>query len=161
MRMARKKISVWFYLAGILAGIGMFCASILLVSYGKQASAPAEPRPTAIITIIFAPTSTPTLPAGFLITPTATPDNGVVIGGIGKGLYVQISGTGGDGLRLRATASTSGEIRFLGYESEVFLVTDGPKNADGYIWWYLTAPYDESRSGWAVAEYLAPIQIQP
>jgi hypothetical protein len=62
---------------------------------------------------------------------------------------------------LRATASTSGEIRFLGYESEVFLVTDGPKNADGYIWWYLTAPYDESRSGWAVADYLAPIEIQP
>jgi hypothetical protein len=157
---SKRRISIWFYLAGVLAGAGLFCASIVFLVLAKPAAAPTGPEPTAIITLILAPTSTQTLPANLF--PTATPTaQSVVIGGIGKGLYVQISGTGGDGLRLRSSASISSDVRFIGYESEVFLVTDGPQNADGYVWWYLTAPYDESRSGWAAATYLAPLEIQP
>ncbi len=157
---AKRRISVWIYLAGVLAGAGLFCGSIVLLVLAKPAVAPGGPEPTAIITLIPAPTSTQTLPANLFPTPTTTAQS-VVIGGIGKGLYVQISGTGGDGLRLRSSASTSSEVRFIGYESEVFLVTDGPQNADGYVWWYLTAPYDETRSGWAAANYLAPLELQP
>jgi len=33
-------------------------------------------------------------------------------------------------------------------------VVDGPEQADGFIWWYLEAPYDTSRSGWAASQYL-------
>lgn len=159
--MVTRRLRIWFYLGGALAGMGLFCGLIVILLLVKPAAAPAGPEPTAVITLIPAPTATWTVQANLFSNPTLTPESGAVIGGIGKGLYVQISGTGGDGLRLRATASTSGEVRFLGYESEVFLVTDGPKNADGYIWWYLTAPYDESRSGWAVADYLTTIVIQP
>ena len=31
----------------------------------------------------------------------------------------------------------------------MFLVEDGPQEVDGYIWWFLQAPYDETRNGWA------------
>jgi len=36
-------------------------------------------------------------------------------------------------------------------------VRDGPQEADGYTWWYLVAPYDENRAGWAASEFLAAI----
>jgi len=79
----------------------------------------------------------------------------------GAGIYVQISGTGGDGLRLRQQPGTGSEVMFMGYEAEVFKVMDGPKEQDGYIWWYLTAPYDESRSGWAASNFLTVIELSP
>lgn len=73
---------------------------------------------------------------------------------------MQISGTGGDGLRLRTGAGLDNEVGFLGLEAEVFQIIDGPQEADGYTWWLLEAPYDEGqqRRGWAVANYLASIQ---
>jgi hypothetical protein len=72
--------------------------------------------------------------------------------------YVQITGTGGDGLRLRTEAGLGSEVRFLGLEDEVFLIQDGPQNADGYVWWYLVAPFDETRRGWAVSNFLQVVQ---
>jgi len=76
-------------------------------------------------------------------------------GTIALNTYVQITGTGGDGLRLRASPGLASDPLFFGNESEVFLVTGGPEQADGYTWWYLTAPYDQTRAGWAVASFLA------
>jgi hypothetical protein len=76
---------------------------------------------------------------------------------IGIGGYVQISGTEGDGLRIRSSVGLNGDTVFRGEESEVFVVRDGPQEADGYAWWYLVAPYDETRAGWAVADYLAVV----
>lgn len=74
------------------------------------------------------------------------------------GAFVQVSGTGGDGLRLRAEPSLDGEVRFLGLESEVFRVEDGPEEVDGYTWWYMVAPYDDSVNGWGVSNFLAVVQ---
>jgi hypothetical protein len=70
---------------------------------------------------------------------------------------VQISGTDGEGLRIRSQPSLNGEPVFLGYDSEVFIVQDGPREADGYTWWYLVAPYDDTRAGWAAANFLSYI----
>ena len=42
---------------------------------------------------------------------------------------------------------------FLAYDSEVFVIQDGPREVDGYVWWYLVAPYDETRVGWAAADF--------
>ncbi len=74
------------------------------------------------------------------------------------GVYVQITGTNGDGLRIRSAPGVSSTPLFLGMDSEVFLVKDGPREADGYTWWFLTAPYDTNRSGWAAASYLSLVQ---
>ena len=70
---------------------------------------------------------------------------------------MQISGTEGEGLRIRSTPGLNGETVFRGEESEVFVVRDGPQTADGYTWWYLVAPYDETRAGWAAADFLAVV----
>ena len=45
-------------------------------------------------------------------------------------------------------------IAFLGVESEVFELGNGPNEVDGYEWWYLVNPYNPEKSGWAVANYL-------
>ena len=42
-------------------------------------------------------------------------------------------------------------------DAEVFMVRDGPQTADGYTWWYLVAPYDETRAGWAAADFLVVV----
>ena len=64
--------------------------------------------------------------------------------------------------RRRACASARRRVRtretvFVGEEEEIFLVKDGPQQADGYTWWYLVAPYDETRAGWAAADFLAAV----
>ncbi|MDI6768776.1 MAG: hypothetical protein QMD04_03785 [Anaerolineales bacterium] len=110
------------------------------------------PAPTSTPRYV-APTPTPPLPAAssFVVTPTPLPGTFTV------GVYVQISGTEGQGLRLRAKPGLNSPPLFLGHDSEAFLVTDGPQQADGHTWWYLTAPYDQTRSGWAVQDYLSVI----
>ena len=77
---------------------------------------------------------------------------------INLGMYVQISGTNGEGLHLRTAPGKNSTPRFLGMEAEVFHVEDGPQYMDGFTWWYLVAPYDKNRSGWAVSNYLVIIQ---
>jgi hypothetical protein len=110
--------------------------------------------PTAILTIIPAPSSTPTPVPDAAAAATATPNGGASADGIAQGMYVQISGTGGDGLKMRSGPGVKSDTIFLGMEAEVYLVKDGPKLADGYTWWYLEAPYDSSRAGWAASKYL-------
>ncbi|HSO12586.1 MAG TPA: hypothetical protein VLT51_09440 [Anaerolineales bacterium] len=108
----------------------------------------------ADLTVIPAPTVTPN------VTPTATIDPfapSPVPTGIAIGNYAQITGTGGEGLRIRSNPGLTGEPVFLGFDSEVFLVQDGPREVDGYVWWYLVAPYDQTRAGWAAADFLSYI----
>src|SRR4030095_6053150 len=105
----------------------------------------------ADVTVIAIPPSTSSAPPTPTIDPFApTP----TAAGLAVGNYVQITGTEGQGLRIRATPGLNGEFVFLGYDSEVFLIQDGPQTVDGYVWWYLVAPYDETRAGWAAADFL-------
>lgn len=99
--------------------------------------------PTA--TVIPSPTPTP---AG-----TVTPPAGQFV----IGAYVQITGTGTDGLRIRSAPSLTSDTVFRGEESETFKIKDGPKDADGHTWWYVVAPYDDTRAGWAAADFLAVV----
>ena len=108
----------------------------------------------ADLTMIPAPTSTSSAPATATIDPFApTPaPTGIAIGN-----YVQIAGTNGEGLRIRSQPGLNGEPQFLGYDEEVFIVQDGPRQVDGFTWWYLVAPYDQTRVGWAAADFLSYI----
>ncbi len=135
----------------------LFCALALgALTLLKPAS--VGPAPTAAIIVIPAPSSTAT-PDLALATPTGTPPPEVT-GGIAVGMYVQIIGTNGEGLRLRTGPGITNEPRFLGMDAEVFKVQEGPKIADGYTWWYLVAPYDENRSGWAASDYLGLVSTE-
>lgn len=143
--------------------LGAFCVAILLMVLSLIGFGWTRPNPTefgfqpADLTVIPGPTSTPNIPAAptmdaaLLGTPTPLP------GTIAVNVYIQITGTEGEGLRFRSEPSLNGEPLFFGNDSEVFQVKDGPKQADGHTWWYLVAPYDENRAGWAVANYLAVI----
>jgi hypothetical protein len=79
-------------------------------------------------------------------------------GEIKAGDYVEIAGTGGDGLNLRTDPGLNSKVRVLGLEAEVFQVRDGPRDVEGYSWWYLVSPSDEARNGWGVANYLRGVQ---
>jgi len=146
--------------AVILSALGLACLlTVVTLGWFGLSSPPPGTDPgfaPAYLTVIPAPTSTP------IVTATATPGplSGtptVPVGVIAVGVYVQISGTGGDGLRLRSAPGLTGEQLFLGDEAEVFLVRDGPTEANGYTWWYLVAPYDEARAGWAAANFLSVV----
>ena len=104
------------------------------------------PLPTATLKI-----STPTIDPNLAASLTAQPNQ------IAINAYVQISGTGTDGLRIRSAPGLNSDTVFRGEESETFLVKDGPQQADGYTWWYVVAPYDSTRAGWAAANFLAVV----
>jgi hypothetical protein len=144
------RINIWVILVSILIAGGLIFLMGLAI-YLMPVPAPTVVDPGAALTVIPASTLTFT-PAKILetLTPTAPPS----VDGVSIGSYVQISGTEGQGLRLRSGPGTANPPRFLGMDAEVFQVKDGPKQSDGFTWWFLEAPYDPGRSGWAVSSYL-------
>ncbi len=155
--MQDKIINRWVILGAVVIGLLLLIFSLMI---GFGFTAPEQNAPdlqVAEITLIPGPTSTPRIVPTPTLDPamaTATPIPGeIAIYG-----YVQISGTGGDGLRVRSEPGLAGEQLFLGFDTELFQVTDGPVESDGYTWWYLLAPYDPTRSGWAVADFLEVVE---
>ncbi|UCH60562.1 MAG: hypothetical protein JSV61_03540 [Anaerolineales bacterium] len=148
----------------VIVGVVMLATLLFgmtLLALWVVRSGPAEPmQSTAVLQVIPLPSSTPVLPTPTLAesTPSQEVPPSPPPGVIGVGAFVQISGTGGDGLRMRNRPGLEGEVLFLGLESEVFRVVDGPQSADGYTWWFLEAPFDESVRGWAVANFLVLVQ---
>jgi hypothetical protein len=136
-------------LVAILLLIGVFSRRTL------YANPPVEPK----LTVVNRPSSTPhveippTSTIGPELPPSPTPPE-LPERDFDHGQLVTVFGTGGDGLRLRRDPDLDAAIGFLGMENEVFRVIDGPIEGDGYIWWYLVNPYEGSKSGWAVANYL-------
>lgn len=119
---------------------------------------PKIANPTAIVTVIKAPTATIIPRETWVPTATATlisepiNSNELNIGG-----YAQIYGTDGDGLRLRSGPGQNYSVNFIGLDTEVFLIIAGPEESGGFVWWHLEAPYDEARNGWAADNYLRVI----
>lgn len=143
-------LNPWVISGSIILGILLFIATLLLLWNTRTEPFPGVSS-TAIMNVIFAATDTPTpsIPTQELITTQGPSDDTISVGQL-----IQISGTGGSGLRLRFQAGLSSNVRLLGAEGENFLVMDGPQELDGYTWWYLESPEDRDRRGWAVADYL-------
>ncbi len=142
----------------VIAGV-LLCAAIIYIIQVRP-SAGINSTPVSGMTLLPPPTSTPTYSPPTLtpVPPTPTASFTPAPGQIALGVYVQIVGTGGEGLNLRAQPGLKSPSLFLGYDSEVFQITKGPQQADGYTWWYLTAPYDQARSGWAAQSFLSILQ---
>lgn len=139
----------------IVALVCLFYLFLLLngLSYRQQSSL----IPKANLTVITAGTI-PTVDINYLqVTPTQTALPFIEVNGIAVGFFIKIAGTEGVGLRIRREPGTSTEVVFLANESEVFTVVGGPVEKDGILWWQLTAPYDNSRSGWAAADFLVAL----
>ncbi|HEX7433939.1 MAG TPA: hypothetical protein VF326_09785 [Anaerolineaceae bacterium] len=153
--------NVWVWLGGIvLAGIVLVCVGLLITTIH-----PTQNKvfiySTPVVTKIPAPTFTPVLAAVTAMntpTPETSSNPSQPDGSIKVGIYVQILGTSGDGLRIRSDAGIGNSTRFIGMDSEVFLVKEGPVQADNLTWWLLEAPYDKSRTGWAAGSYLGLVK---
>jgi len=115
--------------------------------------------PQANVTIIPA-LQVPTIDTNFLIIAPTPTQSTVQTDGEAFNIesYVQITGTGGNGLRLRASPGTDADVNFIAAELEVFKIIGGPIQLGDYIWWQLIAPYDENRQGWAVSDFLSVIE---
>ena len=144
-----KRVNLWVILGGILvAGVLVVLLGVLIFFMPAPASRAGLSKVSLTVIVAPTPTLSPT-PYSATATPTAL----VSVGGISIGSYVQITGTEGEGLRLRSGPGTDSPMRFVGMDDEVFQVKDGPKQANDYTWWYLVAPYDPSRSGWAASKF--------
>ena len=83
-------------------------------------------------------------------TPTASPD-------IAIGRYVQVAGTGGYGLNLRAGPGANYARMDIALEGEVFIVVEGPTVVGGSSWWKIRDADNPQREWWAVGNFLQPI----
>jgi hypothetical protein len=159
----RRYLTPWVLLGAVGTALVFLTVTILILLASRSAPAP-KGVPTAALYVIPAPTDTLPVPTVVLL-PTATPTSEVrpppPAGVIAVGSYVEVTGTGTVGLRMRDNPGLSGETKFLGMDAEVFKITDGPREVDGYTWWHLVAPFDEARQGWAVANYLSATTNNP
>jgi hypothetical protein len=148
---ARRLFNKWVILGALVVAGLLILLTVILIGWTTTPQSLSVGFVPADLTVIPAPTATPNVTATATTDPFApTP----VPTGIAIGNYAQITGTGGEGLRIRSEPGLTGEPVFLGFDTEAFLVQDGPREADGYVWWYIVAPYDEARAGWAAADFL-------
>ncbi len=149
----RPYLNRWVII-GTLAFAGtLLLITLIVIGWTSPRFSPEVGFAPADLTMIPAPTHTPNVTAVPTNDPSITPT--LAANTIGISSYVQINGTGNDGLRIRSAPGLNTETVFRGEEAEVFVVKDGPQSADGYTWWYLVAPYDETRAGWAAADFLS------
>lgn len=146
--------------AALVIASVLLCGSLVYILVARPAAAGLDSElVNSALTVIPAPTSTPGIPPPTLTpipsTPMPTPTPGP--GELAIGVYVQIRNTGEEGLNIRAEPGLTAPVSFSGFDAEVFLVTDGPQQMDGYTWWYLTASYDVTRFGWAAQDFLEVI----
>lgn len=125
----------WAAGALLVAAALILAVWILSMSAGETETLPtaATPGPTPVVSPTVAPPAPPR----------------VQVGG-----WVRVRGTEGGDLRLRATPGLSGETLAFVQEGSLLRVLEGPVEADGYTWWRVQAPEDQT--GWAAGQWLAP-----
>ena len=150
-----EMISPWVLVGALLIACLLTSLSLAVFGLGRSKQ-PPQVQSTAIINVIPAPTFTP----GPVANVVETPGEGTSVpaGPIGEGSYVKVTGTAGNGLRLRDQPGLKGKVLLLGTEAEVFKIEDGPVEVDGYTWWYLVSPFDPDRKGWGVGDYLVVVE---
>jgi len=150
-----RVINGWVVLGSAITFAILLAIWAMVLWYFHPADDSIQPA-KAVVTVIVGPTMTP------IVTPSPTGENAGqgtdnLQSGLSVGTYVQISGTESAGLRLRIAAGIGSKTQFVALEGEVFEITAGPQEQDGYTWWYLVSPYDSSRSGWGASSFMAVI----
>lgn len=155
----KEILSARVWITAVLIAIALLILTLVYDLVARPGLPPLDLQPaSAALTIIPPPTGTPRAvpPTATPLPPTPTPIPTLQIGEFGIGVYVRVD-TGGDALRVRAEPGLNAAPLFLAFDEEVFLISDGPRQADGYTWWYLTASYDPNRVGWAAQDFLTVV----
>ncbi len=143
-------------------GLGFVVVTLVLVVLGlwalyvlRGSVVAGGPTPTPIIwTPTPAPaTATPAPTPTETAVPSPTPSPDIAIG-----RYVQVAGTGGYGLNLRAGPGENYARMDIALEGEVFIVVEGPTVVGGSSWWKIRDADNSQREWWAVANFLQPIE---
>lgn len=157
LRGVRPSAGCLWPVLGLVAGL---VAAVTLLGVGGGLLRPrlAETAPPPIVVRVPAPTETPTP------QPTSTPEITPTValqredGSFLIGDVVEVTGTDGEGVRLRTAPSLEGTIVGLGQDEEVYQILGGPTEGSGYIWWQIVKIDDPTRQGWAVATFLRLLQ---
>jgi cytoskeletal protein RodZ len=160
-RRRRVTLPPWALLAILVAIIIALCVGLVLVVRAIRGNGDETPTPapTATRTATETPTTRPPAategaPATATVPlPIGTPEATSPPTEIEPGVQVTVQGTQGQGLNLRAQATTSARIIVNAREGTVLTVVEGPEEADGYVWWKLRTPGGEE--GWGAARWLA------
>jgi hypothetical protein len=147
---------LWQGVGVILGGLTLgFLLVIVSLTRSYRIETSLEPE----ITVLVAATRTPNLIATTTQrleenqTPTGSP--GILLGAdFLVGDVVEIYGTEGQGLSIRNEPGLSATVDGYGMEGEIFEIRGGPIEMDGYVWWFLVSPYDDSKKGWGVGAFL-------
>jgi hypothetical protein len=144
----------------LIAAVILLCVLLILVVRAIRGD--GDERPTAVPTLTSqaVPTQTVSL---MTATPVVVPTNTVVLpigateepttpAEIGPGASVRVQGTAGAGLNLRQQPSTYAAVVEGLDEGTTVTVLDGPREADGYIWWLVST--DEGNEGWGAENWL-------
>ena len=103
---------------------------------------PTETPPQA------SPTAIPTF------TPKPTPNLAVAPDEITVGFYAEVANTDGIGVSLRGGPSTDNSRLFTVPEGTILLITDGPREANTFIWWQVQL--DDGSDGWVAGDFIIP-----
>jgi len=159
----------WAFAIVILAVAAITCGMwYFVLSNRGDLSTSVGPSPTPIFVII---TPTPTLGQAedeepevtatpTTLAPTNTPEP-TVAEDFTVGSQVAITGTEGAGLAVRQGPGVEYTYFFVANEGERFVIEEGPREADGYIWWYIADPADPDREGWAAQDWMQIAQAEP
>lgn len=161
-RRPRVKLPPWALLAIVVALVILLCVLLVVIIRairgGGSSDQPTQmPTFTAAVTpsstvALIIPTSAIT-PTDTVVLPVATPEATRPPTEIGPGALVVVQGTAGAGLNLRQQPSTYAARVTNVREGTVLTVLEGPKEADGYVWWKVRAP--DSSEGWGAGNWLA------
>ena len=135
---------------GVMIFVGLFF--FFVIRPMDRQAVPPEPAEKALMTVIPAPTLTPTVYA--TKEPQTLDIHYVSEDGLSIGTLVQGYDTGSTGLSVRPQPGTGGYLNFVAPEGERFIIVDGPDAKNDYVWWKLESPGNPDRGGWAVSDYL-------
>jgi hypothetical protein len=147
---------LWGGVGVILGGLTL---GFLFVVVSLTRISRTESIPEPVVTMIEAATDTPeflqtsTQESGQDLEPTGLPEI-PIDADFSIGEIVEVFGTEGQGLSLRHEPGLSSVIDWYGMDNEILEIKGGPIEQDGYLWWFLVSPYDNSKNGWGVGAYL-------
>ncbi len=151
-RPSNRLITPWVLVSTTILGFVLFVALLILITGSALRTDPPADSALAQMTIIPAPTVTPTAPT--VGEPQELTVRYVSPEGFSIGAYVSIQNTQGAGLKIRPEPGTGSKVDFIAAEGELFVIVDGPDERNGYAWWKLAGFENPERTGWGAAAFL-------